>query len=147
MCCVDFWCSGTGKTHKGATKLACPMWGSISQRSDWGNMATCQLSSMFVPYHSKMGPWDNLSYQNTFVIPISDRTTFRHIAWHFFSLQICKEYTQWGRDSKLGPMGHDPYGSKSTGNGSHHWCLYYLEILICVPRTHIDISWWVPFEF
>ena len=24
----------------------------------------------------------------------------------------------------LEPMGHDPYGSQSTGNGSHHWCLY-----------------------
>ena len=24
----------------------------------------------------------------------------------------------------LGPMGHDPYGSHSTGNGSHHCCFY-----------------------
>ena len=25
----------------------------------------------------------------------------------------------------LGPTSHDPYGSKSTGNGSHHWYFYY----------------------
>ena len=24
----------------------------------------------------------------------------------------------------LGPTGHDPYGSQSTWNGSHHWCFY-----------------------
>ena len=38
-------------------------------------------------------------------------------------------------DGSLGPTDHDPYGSQSTGNVSHHWCFYLLEILICVPRT------------
>ena len=35
----------------------------------------------------------------------------------------------------LGPTGHNPYGSQSTGDGSHHWCFYSLEILQCVPRA------------
>ena len=58
------------------------------------------------------------------------------------------------RDSKLlsslwvlGSLGHDPYGSQSAGNGSHHWCFYSWEILRYVPRTQIVNSWWVPFEF
>ena len=50
-------------------------------------------------------------------------------------------------DGSLGPTDHDPYGSQSTGNGSHHWCFYLLEILICVPRTQVVSSWWVRFEF
>ena len=47
----------------------------------------------------------------------------------------------------LGPTDHDPYGSQSTGNGSHHWCLYSLEILRCVPRMQVISRWGVPFEF
>ena len=27
----------------------------------------------------------------------------------------------WLPYGSLGPMGHDPYGSHSTGNGSYHW--------------------------
>ena len=38
-------------TCKGAKKLACPMWGSISWCSDWGSISSCQLSSMFIPHH------------------------------------------------------------------------------------------------
>ena len=47
----------------------------------------------------------------------------------------------------LGPTGHDPYGSQSTGNGSHHWCFWSLEIFRCIPRMHVVGSPWVPFEF
>ena len=46
----------------------------------------------------------------------------------------------------LGPTGYDPYRSQSTGNGSHHWCFLSLEILRCLPWTHVVSSWWVPFE-
>ena len=44
----------------------------------------------------------------------------------------------------LGPTGHDPYGSESTGNGSHHWCFYSMEILRCIPRTQV-VSMMNPF--
>ena len=36
--------------------------------------------------------------------------------------------------------------NQSTGNGSHHWFFYSLEILRCIPRTQVVSSWWVPFE-
>ena len=52
----------------------------------------------------------------------------------------------WLPYRSLGPMGHDPYASQNTGNGSHHWYFYTLEILGCVPRTQVVNSWWVPFE-
>ena len=52
----------------------------------------------------------------------------------------------WFPYVSLGHMGHDPYGSQSTGNGSHHWYFYTLQILGCVPRTQVASSWWVPFE-
>ena len=41
----------------------------------------------------------------------------------------------------------NPYGTKSTGNASHHWCLYSLEILKCSPKTQVVSSWRVPFDF
>ena len=43
----------------------------------------------------------------------------------------------------MGPTGHDPYGSQSTGNRSHHWWFYSLEILRCIPRMLVVTSWWV----
>ena len=45
------------------------------------------------------------------------------------------------------PYGHDPYGSQSTGNGSHHWCFYLWEILRHIPWMQVVSSRWVPFEF
>ena len=47
----------------------------------------------------------------------------------------------------LGSLGHDPYGSQSARNGSHHWCFYSWENLRYVPRTQIVNSWWVPLSF
>ena len=47
----------------------------------------------------------------------------------------------------LGPTSHDPYGSQSTGNGSHHWWFYSLKILRFIFRMQIVNSCWVPFEF
>ena len=47
----------------------------------------------------------------------------------------------------LEPMCHDLYGSQRTGNGSHYWCFYSMEILRCIPRTQVVVnSWQVPFE-
>ena len=39
----------------------------------------------------------------------------------------------------LGPTGHDPYGSLNTENGSHNWCFYSLESLICFTRTQVGV--------
>ena len=57
-------------------------------------------------------------------------------------------YCGWSRQiqiylltyGSLGPTSHDPYGSQSTGNGSHHWCFYSLKIFRCVPRTQVVFS-------
>ena len=46
-----------------------------------------------------------------------------------------------------GPTGHDPYGSKNTWNGPHHWCIYSLKILRFIPRTQEVSSWWFPLSF
>ena len=39
------------KNLKGAEKILCPMWGSISWFSEWGSITSCQLSSSFIPHH------------------------------------------------------------------------------------------------
>ena len=75
---------------------------------------------------------------------------------YIYSASLKKKPWCMLKDSKLfaslwvprthGPW-YDPYRFQSTGNGSHHWIFYSLEILRCVPRTQVVSSWWVPFEF
>ena len=45
------WFRETLITHKGTKKLLRPMRRSISRGSDWGNIASCQLSNTFFPRH------------------------------------------------------------------------------------------------
>ena len=77
-------------------------------------------------------------------------TLRRHVCE--IGLSWATEHLWWSEIQKylllygsLGPTGHDPYGSQSTRNGSHHWCLYSLENLMC--DAGIISRWWVPFEF
>ena len=49
-------------------------------------------------------------------------------------------------NGSLGPTSHDHHGSQSTGNGSHHWCFYSLEILRCITRTQVVKQLMSPFR-
>ena len=73
---------------------------------------------------------------------------FHVMIWKFDALSILTPEIQnyWLPHGSVWSMGHDPYGSQSTGNGSHHWYFYTLENLGWVPRTQVVRSWWVPFE-
>ena len=51
---VYFWCSGTGEclwTRKGTDKSSWTQQGLNSVTPDWGNIASCQLSSTYVSLH------------------------------------------------------------------------------------------------
>ena len=53
------------------------------------------------------------------------------------TLSFAEYQSYWLLYVSLRPMGHDPYGSHSTRNGSHHWYFHTLEILERVPRTQV----------
>ena len=57
--------------------------------------------------------------------------------WVINNFIACYGVTYIRGFTSLWPTDHDPYGSQSTDNGSHHWCLYSLEILRCVPRMQV----------
>ena len=72
------------------------------------------------PVMRKMFPFDDVIMESAQGLlmaelhEVGDKTSVVEVHWFSNLLPF----------GPMGPIGHDPYGSYGTRNGSHHWCCY-----------------------